>query len=67
VHSWTTIHRVGARPSQQRTPYTVVLVELARGVRILANAPGDRAPAIGDLVTVTVRPEGEDDVSLWLA
>ena len=68
VHSWTVVHRAAASPWRERAPYAVVVVELADGARVLANALIEtRPPAIGDVVTVAVRPEGPDRVGLWLA
>lgn len=62
------VHRAAASPWRERVPYAVVVVELADGARVLANALIEtRPPAIGDVVTVAVRPEGPDRVGLWLA
>ena len=44
------------------------LLELSGGARVLANALLETGPpAIGDVVTVAVRPEGPGRVGLWLA
>jgi uncharacterized protein len=68
VHSWTVVHRAALPPWRERAPYAVVLVELSGGARVLANALLETGPpAIGDVVTVAVRPEGPGRVGLWLA
>jgi len=50
VHSFTTLHRAGNPAMSDRVPYTVVLVDLDEGVRVLADlvdAPGEVTPGIG--------------------
>ena len=68
VHSWTVVHRAASPPWRERAPYAVVLVELAGGARVLANALLGTGPlAIGDAVTVAVRFEESGRAGLWLA
>ena len=55
VHSFTTLHRAGVRTMADRVPYTVLLVDLDEGVRVLADLderPGGAAPHIGMPVEV---------------
>lgn len=50
VYSFTTLHRAGNPAMKDRVPYTVVLVDLDEGVRVLADlvdAPASVTPAIG--------------------
>ena len=46
VHSFTTLHRAGHPVMADRVPYTVVLVDLDEGVRVLADLAdgGDGTP-----------------------
>lgn len=63
IYSFTTLHRAGHPALADRVPYTVVLVDLDEGVRILADLvepPGGSAPAIGlhvDAVFEELSPE----------
>lgn len=53
VHSWTTLHRPGNPVMAGRTPYTVVLVDMDEGVRVLADLEDDGGePRIGMPVEV---------------
>ena len=55
VHSFTTLHRAGNPVMAGRVPYTVVLVDLDEGVRVLADLADDgagAAPRIGMPVEV---------------
>lgn len=53
VHSFTTLHRAGSPVMAGRVPYTVVLVDLSEGVRVLADlADEGREPRIGMPVEV---------------
>ncbi len=56
VHSFTTLHRAGHPSMADRVPYTVVLVDLDEGVRVLADLDDDGdegvAPRIGMPVQV---------------
>ena len=54
VHSFTTLHRAGNPIMAARVPYTVVLVDLDEGVRVLADLDGGVAtdPWIGMPVEV---------------
>lgn len=62
------MHRAASPPWRERAPYAVVLVELAGGARVLANALlGTGSLAIGDAVTVAVRFEESGRAGLWLA
>lgn len=50
VHSFTTLHRAGHPGLADRVPYTVVLVDLDEGVRVLADlvvSPEADVPWIG--------------------
>lgn len=50
VHSFTTLHRSGNPAMADRVPYTIVLVDLDEGVRVLADlvdAPDPVVPEIG--------------------
>ena len=51
VHSFTTLHRAGNPVMTDRVPYTVVLVDLDEGVRVLADLEGGE-PRIGMPVEV---------------
>ncbi len=42
VHSWTVAHHPFHMGFKQELPYTVVTIDLADGVRIMAPMPGDR-------------------------
>lgn len=63
VHSFTTLHRAGHPGLADRVPYTIVLVDLDEGVRLLADlvdGPGAQPPAIGmpvEVVFEVVSPE----------
>jgi uncharacterized OB-fold protein len=62
VYSWTTIHTAGGFPSYgQRVPYTIVLVELEEGPRMIGNLVdgGADAVAVGDPVEVVFEERGE--------
>ena len=51
-----TIHHRAAHPAlAERTPYAVVLVDLAEGARIMSNVFG-AVPAVGDTVTIDWEP-----------
>lgn len=56
VHSLTTLHRAGNAARADEVPYTVALVELDEGIRII----GDLAPgvAIDDRVVAEVATDG---------
>lgn len=66
VHSFTTLHRAGNPIMASRVPYTVVLVDLAEGVRVLADLVDDGngvEPRIGMPVEV-VFEELSDELSI---
>lgn len=46
VHSFTTQYRPGAPGFADEVPYTLVLVDLAEGFRVLADLPGARPGAV---------------------
>jgi hypothetical protein len=55
VYSFTTLHRAGNPAMGSRVPYTIVLVELDEGVRVLADLAddaGEPVPRIGMSVEV---------------
>lgn len=63
VHSFTTLHRAGNPALADRVPYTVVLVDLDEGVRVLADLveeQGAPEPAIGLPVSVVFEELTED-------
>jgi uncharacterized OB-fold protein len=62
VYSHTSIHTAGGFPSYgERVPYTIVLVELEEGPKMIANLLGDDPATvrIGDPVEVTFEARGE--------
>jgi uncharacterized OB-fold protein len=62
VHTWTTIHHPVHPAVADKVPYTVVLVDLDEGPRMVSLYRGEGDPVIGD--TVTVRFEDYDEVTL---
>lgn len=65
VYSWTTLHRPGTPAFADDVPYTIVLVDLDEGVRVLADLvtddPGD--PSVGMPVRV-VFDQVSDEITL---
>jgi uncharacterized OB-fold protein len=61
VYSFTSILTAGGFPSYaERVPYTIVLVELEEGPRMIANLLGDATTVrIGDPVELTFETRGE--------
>ncbi|MFF1876624.1 Zn-ribbon domain-containing OB-fold protein [Leifsonia sp. NPDC058230] len=60
IHSLTTLHRAGNAARVGDLPYTVALVDLDEGVRVIGDlADADNGPlAIGDRVTAHPYPDG---------
>jgi len=56
VHTLTTIHRAGHPDRAEDVPYTVALVDLDEGIRVIGDLTSDAA--IGDRVRADVRPDG---------
>lgn len=52
VFSWITVHQAADQAFVQDTPYTVLLVELDEGPRLLARATEELEPALGLPVVV---------------
>jgi uncharacterized OB-fold protein len=42
VYSYTIVHRAPFRSMRDQTPYVVALIDLAEGVRVMANVIGER-------------------------
>jgi hypothetical protein len=64
VHSFTILHRAGAPGFEEEIPYVVALIDLAEGVRMMANVvnvPPDRVE-VGMAVAVTFERRAADFV-----
>jgi uncharacterized OB-fold protein len=62
VHSWTTVHHAVHPAVADRVPYTVLLVDLDEGPRIVSLYRGGGDPEVG--APVEVRFEDYDEVTL---
>lgn len=63
VHSFTTLHRAGHPGLADQVPYTVVLVDLDEGVRVLADLlelPSGTLPRIGMAVEAVFEDISEE-------
>ncbi len=62
VHSFTTLYRAGAAAFREDVPYTIVLVDLDEGVRVLADlvTTEHEAVQVGMRVSVTFDRVSED-------
>ena len=64
VHSWTVAHHPFHMGFKRELPYTVVTIDLAEGVRIMASMAGDQgaALAVGQAVTIGYQTLADDYV-----
>jgi len=62
IYTYTVVHRPPSPALERRIPYTVVVVDLDEGVRMLANLV-EGVPAVGARVRVTFE-KISDDVTL---
>ncbi len=46
IHSWTTVHRAPSAAFKDRVPYTIVLVDMEEGHRLMAVLQGLQEPAM---------------------
>ncbi|MGJ3507894.1 Zn-ribbon domain-containing OB-fold protein [Enemella sp. A6] len=60
VHTWTTTHRAFTEADRGRVPYTVAVVELDEGPRMVARIPGEADITFGTPVEVCFET-GDDD------
>ncbi len=59
VHSFTTLDRAGAPGRAEDVPYTVALVDLDEGIRVIGDlVPPARHDVIGMRVTATAHDDG---------
>ncbi len=59
VHSFTTLDRAGSPGRAEDVPYTVALVDLDEGIRVIGDlVPAARQDVIGMRVTATARQDG---------
>ena len=57
--SWVTYHTAYHPAFKERVPYTVLLVELAEGPRMIAGVSGDGELEIEQKLTLRIEKEGE--------
>jgi uncharacterized OB-fold protein len=63
--SWCVYHRTPLPEFRDRTPYTVYIVELAEGPRLISSPPAENAgePAIDHELELVIEHEGEVPVA----
>jgi uncharacterized OB-fold protein len=59
LYSWIVVHRAFSEAFRDDVPYTVGVVELDEGCRMLARLELDGAPRMGMRLAVDFRPRGE--------
>lgn len=59
IHSYTTIHRAQQASFRDRVPYTLALVDLDEGPRILGFLDGGAGVTVGTAVTAGFEPVGD--------
>ena len=61
IHSFTVVHRAPTSAFKDDVPYTIALVDLDEGFRIMTNVPGSPPAeiAIGTPVRIVFRPHGD--------
>lgn len=59
VYSFTTVHQTADAALAAELPFTLALVDLEEGPRVLGRIEGDDAVEIGDAVAATFRDIGE--------
>jgi uncharacterized OB-fold protein len=59
VHSWTTVHHAAHKVAAPWIPYTILLVDLDEGPRVVSLYRGDGEPSIGQVIHVRFEPYSE--------
>lgn len=60
VHSWTVAHHAFHPAFAEELPYTLVLVDMEAGVRVLGRYLGDTPLALGLPLRLTFEPDAQD-------